>query len=242
MIRVVTLNSWKDEGDWPARMAAIAAGLAALQADIICLQEVYVGGGRDTGQWLAAALGRHCTHLAARDKLRGGIPSSSGVAILSRVAPSGSVAVDLPTTPDDGGRKALIANIDTVHGPVAVASLHLSHLRSPDAGPLRAAQLAALVAAADANMPLILAGDFNAPATAPELALLQMPGWTSTAPLLAGQNSLLGRPAALIDHVAIRAPSGNLRLHQAQILLNEPTASGVLPSDHAGVLAVLGPI
>lgn len=242
MIRLVTLNTWKDEGDWTARMAAIGAGLTALQPDIICLQEVYVGGGRDTGQWLAAALGRHCTHLAAREKLRGGIPSSSGVAILSRMPPTGSIAIALPTTPDDGGRNALIARLATPQGPVAVASLHLSHLRSPDAGPLRAAQLAALVAAADADMPLILAGDFNAPATAPELALLQAPGWTSTAPLLAGQSSLIGRPAALIDHVAIRAPSGNLGMHQAQIVLDRPDAAGVMPSDHAGVLAELAPI
>lgn len=239
MIRLVTLNCWKDEGDWPARMAAIAAGLAALQPDCVCLQEVYVGGGRDAGQYLAAATGLFCTQLAARHKLRGGIPSTSGVAILSRTPPISSRAIDLPTTLADGGRKALLADFGTGIGAVRVGSLHLSHLRSADAGPLRAAQLAVVMAAADGQVPVILAGDFNAAATAPELALLAAPGWTSSAGLLGEQSSLIGRPPALIDHIAVRMP---LRLAAARIVLNRPDAAGVMPSDHAGVLAEIAPI
>ncbi|WP_017667332.1 endonuclease/exonuclease/phosphatase family protein [Sandarakinorhabdus sp. AAP62] len=242
MIRIVTLNIWKDEGDWPARMAAIAAGLAALQPDVVCLQEVYVGGGRDAGQWLAAATGLACTQLAARHKLRGGVASSSGVAILSRTAPIGTMAIGLPTTLADGGRKALVADFTTVAGPLRVASLHLSHVRTPDASALRAAQLSALVAAADCAGPLVLAGDFNARWDAPELALLSAPGWVSSATMLAGQSSLIGQPDALIDHVVLRAGTAALALNEARIVLDHPDAAGVLPSDHAGILAVLAAI
>lgn len=242
MIRIVTLNCWKDEGDWPARMAAIAAGLAALQPDFVCLQEVYVGGGRDAGQWLAAATGLICTQLDARHKLRGGIASSSGVAILSHWTPIGTMAIGLPTTLTDGGRKALVADFATVAGPLRVASLHLSHLRDAEAGPLRAAQLSALVAAAECAGPLVLAGDFNARWDAPELAPLSAPDWASSATMLAGQSSLIGQPDALIDHVALRPGTAGLALHQARIVLDQPDAAGVMPSDHAGVLAVLGAI
>jgi len=68
LIRVVTLNTGKDEGDWPARITAIGAALRDLCPDIVCLQEVYVGAGRDTGQALATAMGLICTHVPARAK------------------------------------------------------------------------------------------------------------------------------------------------------------------------------
>ncbi|WP_439545723.1 endonuclease/exonuclease/phosphatase family protein [Sandarakinorhabdus sp.] len=242
MIRVVTLNSWKDEGDWPARMALIAAGLAALDPDIICLQEVYVGGGRDTGVVLAARTGLICTPLAARHKLRSGIMSSSGVAILSRQPPSAVTAIELPTSPADGGRKALLCRFAAAAGPLCVASLHLSHLRTSDAAALRAAQLAAVIAAADPDSALVLAGDFNAPWDAPELAALHAPGWTATATGLAGQSSLIGRPAALIDHVALRAPasgSATLGLAEPRLVFDQPMPDGTIASDHAGVMALI---
>ncbi len=239
MIRLLTLNSWKDQGDWAARMDAIAEGLCALAPDIVCLQEVYVGGGRDSGQTLATRTGLFCTNVPARKKARGGIVSSSGVAILSRQQPEASMAIDLPTTPADGGRKALVCTLATDNGLLRVASLHLSHLRSAEAGALRAAQLAALIEHADWDGPLVLAGDFNAPWHAPELAALHAPGWTSTAPALAGQTSLIDRPAALIDHFVLRA-GGPWTLGNASLVLNRPSTRGVMPSDHAGVMAYLG--
>lgn len=239
MIRLITLNCWKDEGDWAARIPAMAAGLSALDADIVCLQEVYAGGGRDTGAVLAAATGRHCTQIAAREKQRGGVLSSSGVAILSRQPPSTVLAIELPTTVAGGGRKALLCRFKTVFGDVQVASLHLSHLRDAAASALRAAQLAAIIAVADPAQALVLAGDFNAPWDAPELAALHAPGWASTAPALAGRSSLIGRPAALIDHIALRAPHTALALAEPRLVLDQPSPAGVMPSDHAGVMALI---
>jgi endonuclease/exonuclease/phosphatase family metal-dependent hydrolase len=242
MIRLLTLNCWKDEGDWTARMDAIADELIRLEPDIACLQEVYIGAGRDTGQTLAARTGLVRTHVPARTKARSGIVSSSGVAILSRQLPETSEAIDLPTTVADGGRKALIATFVTPAGPLRVASLHLSHLRSNDASALRAAQIACLIDCASANWhgPLVLAGDFNAPWHAPELAALRGPGWTSTASALAGQSSLIDRAHMLIDHIALYAPHSAAKpssLSEASIVMNQPSRSGTMPSDHAGVMA-----
>lgn len=39
-LRVLTLNIWAHNGPWPARAAAIRAGLIAEQADVVALQEV----------------------------------------------------------------------------------------------------------------------------------------------------------------------------------------------------------
>lgn len=250
MIRLITLNCWKDEGDWAARMVAIGEALTRLQPDLVCLQEVYVGAGRDTGQRLAAATGLVCSHVAARPKMRGGIPSTSGIAILSRLPPLVTASFVLPTTPEDGGRKALVCTFATAQGPLRVASLHLSHLRPASAAALRAAQVSALIehVAADWDGPLVLAGDFNALWSAPELAALQTAGWTSTAGMLAGQSSLIGRPLALIDHIVLRAPRSGpgaegealaLSLAETSVVLDQPSAAGVMPSDHAGVMAVL---
>lgn len=247
MIRLITLNCWKDEGDLAARVPGIGAALAALAPDIVCLQEVYAGGGRDTGAVLAAATGLHCTRIAARQKRRSGVMSTSGVAILSRQPPTDITAVDLPTTPEDGGRKALMCSFETGLGSLQVASLHLSHLRSPAAAALRAAQLAAVVAAAHCTEPLILAGDFNAPWSSPELAALRTPAWTSTEAALNGRSSLIAQPGAisaqpsafsaqpgaLIDHIAVRT---GLALVSAALVLDAP-AAGLMLSDHAGVMA-----
>ncbi len=248
MIRLITLNCWKHEGDWAARMAAIGTGLGHLAADIVCLQEVYTGGGRDTGQVLAAATGLICSDVAARHKRRGGTLSSSGLAILSRQPPLAIAAIDLPTSPQDGGRKALIGTFPSAAGPVRIVCLHLSHLRTPEAPALRAAQLAHLLGAAQAEWhgPLALAGDFNASWQSPDLAALHGPGWVSSAVALAGRSSLIGRPAALIDHIALNDPasgqdSKGWQLHQAQIVLDQPMHPHVQPSDHAGIMAILRP-
>ena len=59
MLRVVTLNTWKCEGDYRARLPRMAAGLRALDADLVCLQEVFAcaAPSADTAAWLADALG-----------------------------------------------------------------------------------------------------------------------------------------------------------------------------------------
>src|SRR3954468_15312444 len=41
-MRLVTLNTWGTRGDWPRRREAMRAGFAALDADVITLQETIV--------------------------------------------------------------------------------------------------------------------------------------------------------------------------------------------------------
>jgi len=43
-VRIVALNTWKNEGDYRRRLRLMRDGLAELAADVICLQEAFVGG------------------------------------------------------------------------------------------------------------------------------------------------------------------------------------------------------
>lgn len=97
-----------------------------------------------------------------------------------------------------------------------------------------------------------MAGDFNALWTAPELAALRRVATAASAPSLAGQTSLIGTTGALIDHIALispalpaasstgsPAPMAILQLAKIALVLDQPDVSGVMPSDHAGVMALL---
>ena len=69
-MRIVTLNTWKNEGEYERRLDLMAVGLGDLRADVVCLQECFVGGGSDTAARLAAALGMRAYPAPARRKLR----------------------------------------------------------------------------------------------------------------------------------------------------------------------------
>ena len=165
-ISIVTLNTWKGEGDYPARMATTIDLLAGLDPDIVLLQEVFAVPSRGlcAADTLSAALGLHCAFHPARKKMRpfegGDVLSQSGLAVLARAEILSSSPVALPDDPRDGERMAQIVRIGGA-APVTVLNLHLTHL--PDAAALRRQQLiAALSALPDGiNGPVIAGGDFN---------------------------------------------------------------------------------
>ena len=58
-LRVLTWNLWWRFGPWEARRPAIAATLARLDADVLCLQEVWDDGTTNFAAELAEGLGYH---------------------------------------------------------------------------------------------------------------------------------------------------------------------------------------
>lgn len=193
-MRIVTLNTSKNEGWYEHRISLMAEGLAAPRPDIVCLQEVFETAGLDTAARLGRALGLHATVQLARRKLRRHqereVDSRSGLAILSREPPwiSARIAQWALFGPDLG-----------------VLNLHLTHLRGNEAAALRGRQLAcALRQGAQADAALVAAGDFNAPATAAELAPLADSLDRCVPPTLQGERAgrtPSGGPA--IDHLAL---------------------------------------
>jgi endonuclease/exonuclease/phosphatase family metal-dependent hydrolase len=236
-MRVLTLNIWKNEGDFPGRLELVRQGLVEHDPDIVCLQEVYQD---DQFTALTQTKTPALTHIAvaaAREKVRGGVMSSSGLAFLSRYPINAFAIKDLPTSVRDGGRVALRADITTPKGPVRVISLHLTHLHGEGSRELRAAQWDASVAFGqeDWHGPLLLCGDFNDVVAADWLqtSLVAQKAQCSGT-MIDAPSSVRGHPSALIDHIVL-IEGGDLELtHCAIAMEGEPIAS-----DHLAIVGEL---
>ncbi len=240
MIRVVTLNCWKDEGDLAARLPVIASGLAVLGADIICLQEVYSGVDVCVARQLAQTLSLSLAAHPARAKVRRGMLSTSGLAILSPWMFTIAEALELPTLAADGQRIAQRVELDGPCGRIGVLNLHLSHLPGDAGADIRAQQInAAAEWALRAQVaPCIVAGDFNASLHSTELEAFRQrfapdfgeDGATHAASTLHG---CAGDP---IDHVGLLQCAPGWQVGGREIVLDRPDrVTGVWPSDHVGV-------
>jgi endonuclease/exonuclease/phosphatase family metal-dependent hydrolase len=187
-LRVATWNLWwrfPRDGEpaapgtppWQARQEPIRATLAALDADVVCLQEVWAEDHRgadgdgavvDQAAVLAAALG-----------LRVGAPPTrfwSGIGFRNTVLSRWPVHATAEHTLPGGVRRALAVEIDAPFGPLSVLTTHLSH--EPDAGAARCAEAEALLRLAAAHhpgeggYPVIVGGDLNATPHTDEVRLL----------------------------------------------------------------------
>ncbi|EKV27522.1 hypothetical protein C882_1368 [Caenispirillum salinarum AK4] len=243
---IVTLNTWKGDGAYRARLRLMAAGLAVLAPDVVLLQEALASadGGLDTAAHLADACAlphrvRHDGRRKARMVEGRRLDTTSGLAVLSRRPITGHRVVELPADPRDGDRQAVIARTTDAEGAaVVIATTHLTHLK--DASVLRLAQRDAVLAAlADAgDRPVVLGGDFNAGPDDPVIAELsgrRAGGVDWTPPTLLPDDGR-GR-ADCLDHLfLLRGPWRVADV--ARVLDVADPATGRYPSDHAGVMAV----
>jgi endonuclease/exonuclease/phosphatase family metal-dependent hydrolase len=241
-MRLVTLNTWKCDGAYSRRLAAMEAGLGALAADVILLQEDFWAPDFDlhTAGRLAQALGLTCHSVPLRKKDRvveGAIVSSfSGLSVLSRFPVLWDRTVDLPTHPDDGERSSQAVCLESSAGPLLVINLHLTHLA--EAEEIRRRQLAAtLQAARDGTFcGVVVGGDFN---TGPDgLRAAQDDGFADVRRLLGGQHfSTLQDGSACLDHFLIRTvPEPVFRPTAVTEAMRASECDGFAPSDHLAVV------
>lgn len=263
MLRVVTWNLWWRFGPWEERQAAIAATLAAVDADVVCLQEVWTEeGGADQASVLADRLGSHAATTPPR--FYDGV--SFGNAILSRWPVAEVDVTSLPRADGQPGhRMALLAAIDSPFGRVPVVTTHLDW--QYDASEVRHAQTDALAAFVaehrgddDTGFPPVLTGDLNAVPGSDEVRALTglapptvagsiftdaweaagdgSPGhtWSSRNPYLVDASW----PQRRLDYVLVGwprpRPLGNVLA--CRVAGDEPV-DGVWPSDHFAVVADL---
>lgn len=92
LIRVATVNILNDLSRWGERRGLLAAGLAALDLDLIALQEVTNPGGRSTAHWLADELGGYTVHVCPKSGWSAG---REGIAVLSRLPVEDYEVLDL---------------------------------------------------------------------------------------------------------------------------------------------------
>lgn len=244
LLRIVTLNTWKNEGDYPRRLRLMVDGLTALRPDIVCLQECFVGGDLDTAATIAASLHRRHHPCAARAKPRPHegrlVQSTSGLAILTRGC-GRSEALDLPQHPDDGERVAQRLDLSVAGRSLRILNLHLTHLRGARGASLRADQLAVALDWATDGLEgaLIVAGDLNATALDAELAALDIPPAPAT--LQPAKSSGPAYPGYAIDHCHLLHAGGWRALRQG-VAMDDPDEDGWRPSDHKAVVLDLEPV
>jgi endonuclease/exonuclease/phosphatase family metal-dependent hydrolase len=259
-MRLVTLNTWKGDGDYRRRLRLIAADLARLAPDMVCLQEsLCTADGRlDTAGYLARRLGYECAWAPARYKRRliegRSWSCHSGLAMLARGAIARQGRIALPSHPRDPERLAQWIDITAQGRRWRFVNLHLTHLRKADA--IRAEQLDTLLAHLHRNGSpdlVWLCGDFNA---APEDAAMRVLEDRADWGIADAYTAAGGRPPGnthpagaagsdgrRIDRVLVLTRNGARAPHfgQASIVLNTPGTDGVYPSDHAGVLIETNP-
>jgi endonuclease/exonuclease/phosphatase family metal-dependent hydrolase len=239
-LTVVTLNLWHDKQDWPHRQDLIVAELAALQPDVIVLQEVLQDAALpNQAGTLAQRLGYQYRFFSADPPEQ---TRRYGNAILTRTPVE--QARETKLQPLDDYRNAGWVRTTIARKPVNLYASHLHH--TPEGGAIRARQIASLqefMRSTQGEVPAIIAGDFNTPATTPELEPLLRrfadayadahPGVDVETAAHTTLNPHLGHPATRIDHVLVQRDA--FRVVDARIILDRSDAKGAWPSDHYGV-------
>lgn len=253
-VRAVTLNTWKNEGNLPARIPAMGDGLTALSPDIVLLQEVFVASSisLDVGAELASRLGLTLAYAPARRKLRpwngGTVMSEAGLAVLVRGSVVSAGRFSLPSEDAGGERIALVVTAIVDGQEIVAGNLHLSHLHGDDAR--RCEQLnAALGATAWRRRASlrVLGGDFNTTAGSQAFAALKGYPELEVRSVSSSDAALPthplpprpGRAGRAIDHLFTVSVGDEPRprILRSEVVMNQPSPRGVWPSDHAAVFS-----
>jgi endonuclease/exonuclease/phosphatase family metal-dependent hydrolase len=197
LMRVLTLNVWNKQGPYAERLPRLRRALAALDADIVGLQEILrleraAGDARpdgpDNNQACEIAEGLPYFTAFGPASVVGGAELGGGLtfgnAVLSRWPITHAQNFRLPGEPGQEPRALLYVRIDSPHGAVPFFVTHLDWQFHH--GFVRERQVAfiadriqELAPARREDFPAILVGDFNAEPDSDEIRYLQ--GLTSLA-------------------------------------------------------------
>jgi endonuclease/exonuclease/phosphatase family metal-dependent hydrolase len=241
-LRVATWNvaGARLGGGGPVDLAAAVAGVRALDADVIALQEVdreLARSGRQDqplvvaealagtpgGEWswsfAPALVGDDLRPLTGPDP---GGPAYGNV-LLSRLPLEAVEHLRFPTAGGGEQRTALVGTVRVGSRPVTVAAAHLSNRQGYNARQLRVLQGAMAGRAA----PRVLAGDLNLPSLV--LVSTSRRGWPES---VRGATFPSSRPAQQLDHVLRNDPAAVLRVRGGRVVAGPV-------SDHRALVAVL---
>lgn len=257
-IKIVTINTWKCDGEYHRRMSLLSAGLKKIDPQIIACQECFFSeeGNADTAGWLAGELGMYYSFVGCRPKKRyfsgRWVDSLSGMAVLSRFPFIRSEPFELSGVPEDEGRKVQQVELEILPGKkIGITNVHLTHLR--DAIALRERQVIEVCERLESGDQAfsIVCGDFNAGLRSAGLSLLKDRSGAADAYILGGGReprislveSFQQGVARCVDHIfciPLRGGKSYPLFKDAAVVLNEADAeTGLYPSDHFGIGTVL---
>lgn len=264
-LRALTLNIWHREAPWERRRELISCGIAALQPDIVGLQEVLeldTGGVRQSqAQELSElCLGAGLVHraFACAQEMMPGL--AFGNALLSKHPILAQEAIALPGAESGETRSVLFVRVQMPFGEVPVFVTHLNWKLHHGAVRIRQVKrLAELIeerAPVGKTFPPILMGDFNAEPDSDEIRFLRglacldgqsvffADAWTYAGNTTPGftfdrRNPYAARahePPRRIDYIFVRGPDSQWAGEPLETkVVLDAPEDGVWPSDHFGV-------
>lgn len=258
-VTVLTLNIWNRGGPWEERLQVIRAGIAEMRPDVVCLQEVLALPDFDQAAMIAEGTGYHVAFGADGDD-----HYLFGNAILSRWPIARTAVRPLPRGGTHENRAVTFAAVASPFGVLPVFSTHLNWKLHQ--GHVRVQQVRELVSfmdtvAGEAELPAVLAGDFNAEPESDEIRYLRgLTGlggecvfftdcWAAAGAGSQGATFVRRNAYALdnrepdrrIDYVFVRGPNERFEGEALRCSLAfDAPVGGVWASDHLGVLAVIG--
>jgi endonuclease/exonuclease/phosphatase family metal-dependent hydrolase len=242
-LRVATLNILNLADRWPERLPLLLADMAALQPDVLGLQEVVYVMQQDR---LIGAAGEG--HYAATRGWAGRPEYGNSLLTKSPLAGRDVERLDLGRN-----RSAVRAVVDLPRGStVLLVVTHLHHPGAEEAA--RAEQTSTLVdwlAGAPAVDATVAMGDFNADPGEPTYARMQAAGFRSAYAQANGSEPEVTWPSGLqapamdtdgipecLDYIWLR---GKVRAAEARLAFDRPHPEDptLYPSDHFGIVATL---
>jgi endonuclease/exonuclease/phosphatase family metal-dependent hydrolase len=252
-IKIVTINTWKCDGNYPVRMLLLAEQLTNLKPDIVACQECFQSdeGNADTLKFLAGELEMEFCFLAGRQRKRLfrkiWVDSFSGLGILSMFPIIGMAQFDLPNSPGDNDRKVQQALIELPTGNLLLTNTHLTHLRDVNLRTNQAKTLAALVTADKSARYHVVCGDFNAKPDSKEIETFKKLSGAidcyatgnGAEPRYSLEEAFRVNKMICVDYIfaMLIADSNNYpQFTNSCIVLNtEDETTGLYPSDHFGI-------
>ena len=258
-IRIVTINTWKCDGNYHLRLPLMIKALQLLQPHIIACQECFLSeeANADTLKFLAAGLNMHHTFVSGRLKKRlfngQWVDSQSGLGILSVYPFAVLKEFLLPGSAGDDDRKAQQAGILLPWGEtLLITNTHLTHLGDSDGTrKIQAEALARLVTAANAYRYHIICGDFNATSTSAEIKIFTALSGAAdcytagdgTEPSYTLADAFIKGKMIAVDHIFALPIAGTGKhpefINSAVVLNQRDGATGLYPSDHFGISTTL---
>ena len=253
-VKIVTINTWKCDGNYRVRMQILAQQLKALNPAIIACQECFYSdeGNADTLNFLAGELIMNYTFAEGRFKKRQfegkWVDSFSGLGILSTYPVTVARQFNLPEVPGDEDRKAQQAEIMLPGSTkISIMNTHLTHLNDTAGRKAQAEAFADIATANNAFSYSIICGDFNAgPGSVEVSTFVNKSGaidcYTAgkgAEPRYSLAEAFAKNKRICVDHLfALPVAGGNTypRFIKSEIVLNAADkATGLYPSDHFGI-------